>query len=69
MLPSTGGSAENSQSAAPRKTADNAQTLGLRWGKASFIFSYVGTLTDSDRDLDLDGVLEVQRWPIMIPKP
>ena len=54
MLPSTGGSAENSQSAAPRKTADNAETVGLCRGKASFFFSYVGNLTDSHRDQDLE---------------
>jgi hypothetical protein len=47
MLPRIGGSAENSQSAAPGKPADNPQTVGFCLYKASFIFGYVGNLTDS----------------------
>jgi hypothetical protein len=46
--------AQNSQSAAPRKTADNAQTVGFCWGKASFLFGYVGNLTDSRHDESLE---------------
>jgi hypothetical protein len=55
MLPSPGGSTEDSQSAAGLETADNAQTLGPWWGKASALFSsYVGNLTDSQRDKRLE---------------
>ena len=50
MLPWAGGSAKNSQSAAPGKTADNPKTLGFCLNKASFIFGYVRNLTDSFRE-------------------
>ena len=49
-LPCTGGSAENSQLAAPRKTADNPTMVGFWLKKVNFIFGYVGNLTDSFRE-------------------
>jgi hypothetical protein len=50
MLPWAGGSAkELSVSGTPRKTADNPKTVGSYPNKASFIFGYVGNLTDSFR--------------------
>jgi hypothetical protein len=54
MLPSTGGSTENSQSAAPRKTADNVQTYAFAGGKRGFIFSCVGNLTDRPGNRDFE---------------
>jgi hypothetical protein len=42
--------AQNSQLAAPGKTADNPRTVGFCLNNASSIFRYVGNLTDSFRE-------------------
>jgi hypothetical protein len=65
MLPWAGGSAkELSVSGTPRKTADNPKTVGSCLNKASFIFGYVGNLTDSFRGQVRNGLLELEvvRW-------
>jgi hypothetical protein len=64
VLPWAGGSAKNSQSAARlEKTADNPKTVGFCLNKASFIFGYVGNLTDSFRERCRSGFSrEVVRW-------
>ena len=50
-----GGSAKNSQLAAPKMTADNVSNVGLWPGKASPIFlRYVGDLTDRPSGFEVE---------------
>jgi hypothetical protein len=57
-----------SVSGAWKKTADNPATVGLCPNKASFIFGYVGHLTDRPREGCRNGLLEVVQWLNMTPR-